>query len=351
MRRRGGKSHSTKDAGETTVSHKLKATDEREVDPGIRPSNAASSLVDYSFILSLVLGGCCANVWAYEQLLNINPRIGSALTFSQTLFITVQTLPQFLTWQSPRETWLPSMKARQVPVRQWILQVLVHTAGSLLNNWAFAFRVPLTIQIVFRSAGLAVSMFFGYFFLNKLYTRAQITSVFLVSIGVVLTTLSRPSSPSKRSTEDLEQYIIGIFMLTISSLLTGVLGMLQELTYRKYGPCWREGVFYTHFLSLPIFLFLVPDIKQGLGSLSTPSSTFSGPYIILAGNLVTQLICVSGVNRLSSQVSSVSTNLVLTTRKAISLCFSVWWFENGWNTQLGFGAAMVFVGSLLFTLQ
>ena len=71
------------------------------------------------------------------------------------------------------------------------------------------------------------------------------TSVFLVSIGVVLTTLSRPSSPSKRSTEDLEQYIIGIFMLTISSLLTGVLGMLQELTYRKYGPCWREGVFYT----------------------------------------------------------------------------------------------------------
>jgi len=144
------------------------------------------------------------------------------------------------------------------------------------------------------------------------------TSVFLVSIGVVLTTLSRPSSPSKRSTEDLEQYIIGIFMLTISSLLTGVLGMLQELTYRKYGPCWREGVFYTvsfilyfkivsdhchgiqHFLSLPIFLFLVPDIKQGLGSLSTPSSTFSGPYIILAGNLITQLICVSGVNRLSS---------------------------------------------------
>src|ERR1700683_5038243 len=72
--------------------------------------------------------------------------VGSALTFSQTLFITVQTLPQFLTWQSPRETWLPSMKARQVPVRQWILQVLVHTAGSLLNNWAFAFRVPLTIQ-------------------------------------------------------------------------------------------------------------------------------------------------------------------------------------------------------------
>lgn len=50
------------------------------------------------------------------------------------------------------------------------------------------------------------------------------------------------------------------------------------------------------------------------------------------------------------QVSSVSTNLVLTTRKALSLCFSVWWFGSGWNTQLGIGAAMVFVGSLLFTV-
>ena len=34
-------------------------------------------------------------------------------------------------------------------------------------------------------------------------------------------------------------------MLTISLLLTGILGLLQEKTYTIYGPCWREGVFYT----------------------------------------------------------------------------------------------------------
>ena len=49
------------------------------------------------------------------------------------------------------------------------------------------------------------------------------------------------------------------------------------------------------------------------------------------------------------RVSSVSTNLALTARKAISLCFSVWWFGNGWNGQLGLGAGMVFLGSLLYT--
>lgn len=35
-----------------------------------------------------------------------------------------------------------------------MLQVVVHTGGSLLNNWAFAFNVPLAIQMVFRSAGM-----------------------------------------------------------------------------------------------------------------------------------------------------------------------------------------------------
>jgi hypothetical protein len=109
-------------------------------------------------------------------------------------------------------------------------------------------------------SGLAVSMLFGYFFLEKRYTPGQIvrllngrwfhsnnclkTSVFSVSVGVIFTTLSRPNGPSNESSEDY-QYLIGICMLTISSLLTGVLGMLQELTYRTYGPCWREGVFYT----------------------------------------------------------------------------------------------------------
>jgi len=49
-------------------------------------------------------------------------------------------------------------------------------------------------------------------------------------------------------------------------------------------------------------------------------------------------------------VSSVSTNLVLTTRKALSLCISVWWFGNGWNYQLGGGALLVFLGSLMFSV-
>ncbi|KIM43229.1 hypothetical protein M413DRAFT_444037 [Hebeloma cylindrosporum] len=323
----------------------------------ISTTQVIPAVVDLYSALSMVFGGCCSNVLAYEQLLLMNPRIGSALTFSQMFFITLQSLPSFLNFSQPG--FIPRLKPRQVPMSQWALQVLVLISGSLLNNWAFAYNVPLTILIVFRSAGLPVSMLFGYIFSRRRYTAMQIFSIVLVTAGVIMVTLSRtnPGSNSKISraidTEDLQKYSLGIGMLTVSLFCTGLLGHLQERTYRKYGPCWREGVFYTHFLSLPVFLFLGGDIKQGITGLISPTSTSSTfkAFIILLGNLVTQLICVSGVNRLSSQVSSVSTNIALTARKALSLCFSVWWFGNEWNLHLGIGAFMVFSGSLLYTLN
>ncbi|KIK55641.1 hypothetical protein GYMLUDRAFT_87517 [Collybiopsis luxurians FD-317 M1] len=343
-------------------------------DPGVSLSQASSALFDYSVILSLVFGGCCANVWSYEQLLIMNPRIGSALTFSQMVFITLQSLPNFLTFgqsnpskQKPTSPsrildWIPRLKPRQVPILQWASQVLVHTTGSLLNNWAFAFNVPLTVLIVFRSAGLAVSMLLGFVLLGRRYSVSQVLSVLVVSLGAVLATLSKTSGTANKSSTDsatdpdLQRYALGIVMVVTSLLLTGILGVLQEQTYKRYGPCWKEGVFYMHLLSLPVFLFLAQDVKQGLSSLNHPSSSDSSTgsafasWLILAGNLVTQLICVSGVNRLTSRVSSVSTNLVLTARKAISLCISVWWFGSGWNAQLAAGAGMVFSGSLVFSL-
>lgn len=347
-----------------------------EAKVGPAPSEAsvskpiAMSIVDFSLVLSLVFGGCCSNVWTYEYLLRIESRIGTALTFSQMAFVTIQSLPRFLIFDGPYH--LPQLRPRHIPLSQWAMQVLVLTAGSLLNNWAFAYHVPLTVQIVFRSAGLAVSMLFGVLFLKKKYTPAQIVSVLFVTVGVILATLSTPSQAQDTHAHvDLTEYTLGIIMLTASLLMTGVLGMLQERTYTRYGPHWQEGLFYTHALSLPIYIFFIPGIKFGFSSLHgaslsshNPSSGYArlpglqhlppwlktfAPYIMLAVNLITQLVCVSGVNQLTSRVSSVSTNLVLTTRKALSLCFSVWWFGNGWNGQLGAGAAMVFLGSLLYT--
>ncbi|KZT27800.1 UAA transporter [Neolentinus lepideus HHB14362 ss-1] len=310
-------------------------------------SRVALQLVDFSVVFSMVFGGCCSNVWTYERLLKLSPQIGSALTFSQMTFITLQGLPQFLTWQSSKSV-VPSLRPRQVPLKEWGTQVVILTAGSLLNNWVYAFDVPIPVQIVFRSAVPIVSMVFGYLFLRKSYSLTQVGAVLIVVLGVVLATLSRSSPTSAGPIVDTSRYTIGILMLISSLFLSGFLGILQERTYGKYGPCWREGVFYTHFLSLPAILIFLPHVKRGFVDLHHASPSPSTSILILAANLSTQLVCVSGVNQLTSRVSSVSTNLVLTARKALSLCLSVWWFGNGWNIQLASGASLVLIGSLLY---
>ena len=71
----------------------------------------------------------------------------------------------------------------------------------------------------------------------------------IVTSGVVLATLSRTMATAEVSkmetAEDVHRYVIGISMTIMSLFCTGLLGLLQERTYGKYGPCWREGIFYT----------------------------------------------------------------------------------------------------------
>ncbi|KAG9018008.1 golgi uridine diphosphate-N- acetylglucosamine transporter [Tulasnella sp. 427] len=256
-------------------------------------------------------------------------------------------------------------------MREWLAQVFILTSMSLLNNWAFAFHVPLTLQIVFRSAGLAVSMILNRVFLKKSYTVMQVVAVAVVSAGVLVATLSRPTPPSRPSDAQGKnhqpyQYAIGIGMLSLATILTSTLGIVQERMFAKYGAkTWREGVFYTHLLSLPVFAAFFSDVKRGLRSLSQPSDTLPHLdiklpilertvvvpplYLALLLNVASQSICVSGANRLTSTVTAVTTNLILTARKALSLCISVWYFGQGMNAGLTTGALLVLFGTLMYS--
>lgn len=234
------------------------------------------------------------------------------------------------------------------------------------------------------------------------YSRTQVVSVLLVTIGVILTTLSAQSSSARSpSHTDTYIYVKGIGILTLALILSGFLGLVQDWTYSKYGrptltsalvgPApWQESMFYLHFLGLPMFYPLLPDLVAQLRnmnnaspraqwSLTIPiptsanfmsalpldipppfslphlpihifpqskntsfltitqeslSSTFSQNALLLSFtmpqifiplvlNTVTQLLCVSGVHRLTTRVSSLTVTLVLVVRKAVSLMISV----------------------------
>ncbi|KAG8691756.1 golgi uridine diphosphate-N- acetylglucosamine transporter [Ceratobasidium sp. 423] len=319
------------------------------------PVTLAPGLFDFLVAVSLVLGGCCTNAWTLERVLNETPSIGTTLSFLQMLFITVQALPSVLQWNTPSWSWvpLPSLQPRKIPFSVWSLQVVLVSAIAILNNLTFRYKLPLGIQIILRSAGLIVSMTLGYIFASRRYNTTQLLAAAIVTSGVITTTTSKAPSTALYQ-PDPREYVLGVGCLALSLLGSGVLGLYQERTFAKYGPHWKEGVFYNHAMSLPIISFMWSEIADGWRSLASSSSShttfygLTGLHAILAFNIITQAVCVTSVNNLTSQVSSVTTNLVLTARKAASLCLSIWWFGSGVSTRLAIGATCVFAGTVLY---
>ena len=202
-----------------------------------------------------------------------------------------------------------------VPLMPYLVHVGLFYLISLLNNAAFAFRTPMSIHIIFRSGGLIVSMILGWI-VGKRYSLMQVTSVLVVMAGVALTTLSAPTRPSTMTlTMDSSiayTYATGIMILSVALLLSGLLGLVQDWTYATYGWAssnkpWQESMFYLHFPSLSMFLLLRDDISSQLRAVHSSSSprlfstNIPTVYVPLALNTLTQLVCVAGVNRLTTR--------------------------------------------------
>ena len=78
-------------------------------------------------------------------------------------------------------------------------------------------------------------------------------------------------------------------------------------------------------------------------------------YVPLALTTLTSIVCVAGVNRLTSRVSSLTVTLVLVVRKAVSMVISVALFgaKSGGEVDMGMlwaGAAAVFLGTVAYGL-
>ncbi|KNZ76837.1 UDP-xylose and UDP-N-acetylglucosamine transporter, partial [Termitomyces sp. J132] len=288
---------------------------------------------------------------------------------------------------------------RKLPLTPYLLQVALFYFISLLNNAAFGYRIPMTVHIIFRSGGLIISMLLGWLIAGKRYTTVQVFSVLLVTLGVMLTTLSASPTHSSQSNLSTDPYIYttGITILTLALIFSGLLGLVQDWTYSKYGrppppgsaasngskdsqkakepPAWQESMFYLHFLGLPMFFSVRSDLIAQIHAINAgPQMPIPFPFSLekLVGltipaaalplllNTLTQLFCVAGVHRLTTRVNSLTVTLVLVVRKAVSLVLSVVGFGlirrgKGSNSDVDmvmmwFGAAMVLVGTMTYSI-
>ncbi|KAH9066863.1 UAA transporter [Lactarius vividus] len=349
-------------------------------------------MANWLVTLGFVFGGCCSNALTLERVTSEYPRSGTLITFSQFLVISLHGLPKFVTFtRGPLNIPVPRLLPRRIPLTPYLIQVGLFYTISLLNNLAFGYSIPMPVHIIFRSGGLVISILMGWLISGKSYTISQVLSVLVVTSGVILTTLS---SNQSHQTADIttfdshsHRYLQGIAILTLALVLSGFLGVVQDKTYASYAKItppdagvrrtdssadmkavvlpdiWEESMFYLHFLSLPVFFSVRKDLTMQVKELFTSATMLHVPLITaritlpavlpaLLANTLTQLLCVAGVNRLTTRVPALTVTLVLVVRKAVSLVLSVLLFDDAnvtWG-MLWSGAFLVFTGTVVYTV-
>lgn len=175
----------------------------------------------------------------------------------------------------------------------------------------------------------------------------------------------------------MPKFSTGLAVLLVAQVLSAIMGLYTEETYRKYGPHWKENLFYSHLLSLPLFLpfsrslvsqfmrlanskpLALPAVAGQANLTSIPAGVqqkIEGIYIpsqvaYLATNVLTQYACIRGVNLLAAASSALTVTIVLNIRKLVSLLLSIWLFGNRLATGTLIGAIVVFSAGGLYSLD
>ncbi|RYP73755.1 hypothetical protein DL771_003468 [Monosporascus sp. 5C6A] len=307
-------------------------------------------------MLSLIFGGCCSNVGTEFPVgtFPVEPASGTLLTFVQFIFVAVTGyISQF---DSSRPPFF--LKPNRVPIRRWLINIVLFFSINVLNNHAFSYDISVPVHIILRSGGSITTMIAGSLYGRK-YSRIQIVAVILLTVGVITAACT------------------GLAILFIAQVLSAVMGLYTEDTYKKYGPCWEENLFYSHLLSLPLFLpFFRSLIDQFMRLADSPPLKAPLPaeqpnlaafpemirhklqrvyipsqvaYLIL--NVLTQYACIRGVNLLAAVSSALTVTIVLNIRKLVSLLLSIWLFGNRLASGTLLGAVVVFSAGGLYSLD
>lgn len=299
------------------------------------------------FAIGLIMVGCCSNVVVLELMLNIDSHCGSLVTIAQFLFITATSMGgQF----EPKSYW--KLKQRTIPLYFHLVLVALFFGQSIINNLAFGFHISMPLHSIFRSGSLIMNLLIGVLFFKLRVPWSKISCVIAIVLGIMCATFA--SSQNVRENKEnvynqkveFSTWALGICLLTLSQIMSGLLGNLQEYAYQKWGNNWRENVFYSHLLSLPLFILFSSGLKSSI--IKFNEQPIAWVYMIL--NILTQFMCIRGVYLMTSLSGTLATTLTITIRKFVSLIISVLWF--GSHVRFGhyLASALVFGGGCAFAL-
>jgi UDP-xylose/UDP-N-acetylglucosamine transporter B4 len=119
----------------------------------------------------------------------VEPDSGTLLTCVQFLFVaSTGYVSQF---DSNRPPFF--LKPNRVPIRRWLINILLFFTINVLNNHAFSYNISVPIHIILRSGGSITTLIAGFIW-GKRFSRIQILAVTLLTIGVIIAAWSDQQS-------------------------------------------------------------------------------------------------------------------------------------------------------------
>lgn len=85
------------------------------------------------------------------------------------------------------------LKPNRVPIRRWMINILLFFTINVLNNHAFSYSISVPIHIILRSGGSITTLAAGYIW-GKRFSRLQVFAVTLLTIGVIVAAWSDQQS-------------------------------------------------------------------------------------------------------------------------------------------------------------
>ncbi|KAF3013336.1 golgi uridine diphosphate-N- acetylglucosamine transporter [Penicillium rubens] len=318
--------------------------------PGLIAAAAHAAVPSWTsmvLMVSLIFGGCCANVFALEAIIKEQPTAGPLITFAQFVLCALFTIPSFLSPSAgPRALFL---NRRAIPLRSWVVYTAYFVSVNLLNNWAFAYKISVPLHIILRSAGPVASMVIGYLYNGKRYSRGQIASVGMLTVGVAAAAIADAQSKGvsihiDSDTADTATTVTGFTILALAMVLSAFQGIYADRLYATYVAGSVAGGGFITFFVIASGFRVIEAVRALLTQLPVQVA-------YLAMNALTQYLCIRGVHLLSAKSSSLTVTIFLNVRKLVSLLLSIYLFGNHLAGGVLVGAALVFVGGGLYGFE
>ncbi|XP_041974665.1 UDP-xylose and UDP-N-acetylglucosamine transporter-like [Aricia agestis] len=282
-------------------------------------------------IVTKVFVGCCINSFIMEMLMAKAPYSANFITFLQFLFVALQGLI----------TLKYQILKPKVPALQYFVLVLLFFVTSVANNYAYVLHVPSTLHMIIRSASSPASMLVSWCVKRKAPRINAIIGSIVTTVGVVLATYGGASIVEKQ-TDIYWEWCLGVALLLVMLFVGALTGLQQEILFAKFGRHTQEMLFFTHALPLPLFVSIVPELKNIMLNLTRDI------WLVIVLNILSQVFCAQSVHELAAKETSMTVTFILTIRKFVSLLISSIFFKNNLTMLHVVGTVFVVVGTYFY---